>query len=283
MDAPIDILQAWRELDEQRLTGVVLVLGGSDAGKSTFIGYLAERLSPFRSVALIDADIGQTTAGPPTTQTLRMLGQSRSIEQGTGWFVGATSPAGHLLQTLIGVQRLVQRAREFGAETILVDTTGLIAPGGGGQSLKWGKFELLRPNTVFALQRTDELGPILSPWRNSQRFALVELPVSEKAQKTSAAKRAALRRENFEHYFRHGGILHLCLDNVGVTGRWPLQKGQLVGLCDKEGFLLALGIVEALENTDVLLETPLSDPQRVDMLRTGSLLLDGGMNEKRIT
>jgi polynucleotide 5'-hydroxyl-kinase GRC3/NOL9 len=283
MDAHIDIPQAWRELDGQRLFGVVLVLGGSDAGKSTFVRYLAQRLSPSRSVALIDADIGQTTAGPPTTQTLRMLGRDCNIGRSAGWFVGATSPAGHSLQTLIGVQRLVQRATEFGAETVLVDTTGLIAPGGGAQALKWGKFDLLRPSTVVALQRGNELGPILSPWRNSQRFDLVELPVSEKARKTSAAKRAALRRENFERYFRHGGILRLCLENVGVTGRWPLQKGQLAGLCDKEGFLLALGIVEALENADVLLETPLSDPRRVDILRTGSLLLDGGMNEKRIT
>jgi polynucleotide 5'-hydroxyl-kinase GRC3/NOL9 len=283
MDSRIDIPPQWQQLDDALLSDVVLVLGGSDAGKSTFVRHLAEKLSTGRRVALIDGDIGQTTLGPPTTQTLKMLGRGCSPDQNASWFVGATSPAGHMLQTLIGLQRLVQRAREFGAETILVDTTGLIALRAGAQALKWSKFDLLRPNIVVALQRENELEPILSPWRSSKRFALVELPVSPMAQKTSAAKRTAQRRENFRRYFRHGGILRLSLENVGVTGRWPLQKGQLAGLCDKEGFLIALGIVEALEKREVLLETPLSDPRRADMLRTGSLLLDGGMNEKQIT
>lgn len=283
MDAKIDIPQAWRLLDEQRLYGVVLVVGGSDAGKSTFVRYLARRLLASRRVAVIDGDIGQTTAGPPATQTLQMAGADASAPQSASWFVGATTPAGHSLQTLIGLQRLVQRATELGAETVLVDTTGLIAARAGGKTLKWGKFDLLRPSTVVALRRADELEPLLSPWRSSRRFFLAELPVSERAQKTSSAKRSALRQENFRRYFRHGGILRLSLEKVGVTGRWPLLKGQLVGLCDKQGFLAALGIVEALETQEVLLETPLSDPHAVDLLRTGSLLLDGQMKERQIS
>lgn len=281
-DARIEIPKTWRQLDEQLFFGVVLVVGGSDAGKSTFVNYLAKTLSPKRRVALIDGDIGQTTLGPPTTQTLRLFGPDASPVQSTGWFVGATSPAGHMLQTLIGLQRLVQKAKELGAETILVDTTGLIAPNAGGEALKWSKFDLLRPSTVVALQRADELEAILSPWRNSRRFSLVELPVSPMVQKTSPAKRNALRRENFLRCFLDAATLCISLEEVGVTGRWPLRKEQLVGLSDSEGFLLAVGIVETLSGKEVQLKTPLSSPQNVDMLRTGSLLLGSEMREKPI-
>jgi polynucleotide 5'-hydroxyl-kinase GRC3/NOL9 len=282
METPIDIPTAWRQLDAHLFFGVVLIIGGSDAGKSTFVRYLAERLAPSRRVALVDGDIGQTTMGPPTTQTLRMLHADASPAQGAGWFVGATSPAGHMLQTLIGLQRLVQRAWELGAETVLVDTTGLIDSRAGGEALKWSKFDLLRPHTVVALQRADELEPILSPWRQSGRFLLVEPPLSERVEKTSPAQRNARRRENFRRHFRDVRLLQLSLETIGVTGRWPLQKGQLVGLCGKEGFLEAVGVVEALEAKEVWLRTPLPDPRVVDMLRTGSLLLDEAMNETPI-
>ncbi len=72
------------------------------------------------------------------------------------------------------------------------------------------------------------------------------------------------------------------MEKVGVVGRWPLMEKQLVGLIDTEGFLLSLGIVKDLTHDDIVVVTPDFNPQKLDMLRTGTLLLDEKMNEKSI-
>lgn len=278
----IVIPPSWQSVFCEPFEGVVLVVGGNDTGKSTLVRLLAENLVSSRRIALIDGDIGQTTAGPPTTQTLMIPGNGSKEMERYGWFVGGTSPAGHMLQTLVGLQRLVQQAKKRGAETIIVDTTGFIAPEAGGRALKWSKFDLLAPDMVIALQRKKELEPILLPWRKSGRFSLIELPASEKVRKRSSTRRKKLRRENFRRYFHDAESLALSLDKVGVTGNRPLQKEQLVGLLDEEGFLMALGIVTDLCDETLLLKTPLTSPLSVDMVRTGSLLLDEEMNERPI-
>ncbi len=56
----LDIPSSWQRLDEKLLTGVVIVIGSTDAGKSTFVRYLAEKVRNQRIVAVIDGDIGQT-------------------------------------------------------------------------------------------------------------------------------------------------------------------------------------------------------------------------------
>jgi polynucleotide 5'-kinase involved in rRNA processing len=47
--------------------GVWLFLGGTDAGKMTLVAALARRLAGEHEVAVLDADIGQSHIGPPTT------------------------------------------------------------------------------------------------------------------------------------------------------------------------------------------------------------------------
>ncbi len=275
----VDIPPQWRLLERKMAKGVVLVIGGVDTGKSTLVRYLAGRLRLDRKVVWIDGDIGQTTTGPPTTQTLNIPEAGASYRPLARWFVGATSPSGHMLQTITGLQRLVQKAIGWGAETILVDTTGFIAPNAGGLTLKWSKFELLAPSIVVALQRENELEPILSPWRKCARFSIADVPVASMVKKSSASKRRAFRHSHFKHYFQQSRRVSLSVDNVGIVGRSPLQKRQLVGMIDRMGFLAALGIVEEMDRKEIVLRMPLTSTGEIDMLRAGSLMLDEDLNE----
>ena len=48
-------------------TGICLILGGSDTGKTTLAAALTKLLAKHQPVGIVDADIGQSHIGPPTT------------------------------------------------------------------------------------------------------------------------------------------------------------------------------------------------------------------------
>lgn len=107
----IHVPREWEQLKLARLHGLLLVIGATDIGKSTFARYLYQRLClDARRVAYLDGDPGQSTLGPPATMTLALNqpGQAIFPPQGQTWrsFVGAVSPRGHMLPLLVGASRL---------------------------------------------------------------------------------------------------------------------------------------------------------------------------------
>ncbi len=276
----------WNAIPQEVLRGVILVIGGVDTGKSTLVRYLWQRLTASAQEsmpALLDADVGQSILGPPTTQTLRLP----HPEQPTAfpprgrlarWFVGSISPRGHMLPTVVGMHRLVQRARRWGARTVLVDTSGLIHPQAGGVALKWAQFDLLEPHTVIALQREGELEPLIGPWRRSRRFRLIELPVSPYVRPRSREERIAWRQYRFRLYFRRARVVEIPLSRLALLGGGALLPGRLMGFLDRQGFLVALGALRRWDEGRWWVYTPLSDLSRVDAVRLGS----GTWEEERV-
>ena len=129
--------------------GVIFLLGGLDSGKTTLARRIAaEGLDAGATVAVIDADVGQSTVGPPTAVGLRLCRNPSDLELDALAeadeiaFVGSTSPQGHLLPLAVGARRLLDRARAEGADLVVVDTTGLVT-GVYAQVLKFQKIELL--------------------------------------------------------------------------------------------------------------------------------------------
>jgi polynucleotide 5'-hydroxyl-kinase GRC3/NOL9 len=161
----LDIPSAWEAILSGSLRGTIMVLGAPDTGKSTLARHLYERLAAEgRRVACLDGDPGQTSLGPPATMTL-VIGTGKDYPPpGRRWrrFVGAVSPRGHMLAMLVGAAALTGTARHAGADALIYDTSGLVDPTQGGTALKLAKIDLLRPGTVIAIQREDELEPLLS-------------------------------------------------------------------------------------------------------------------------
>jgi hypothetical protein len=71
---PLDIPPAWDKIVLREAHGLLMVIGATDTGKSTFAQYLYRRLGaePGRRVAYLDGDPGQSRLGPPTTMTLAL-------------------------------------------------------------------------------------------------------------------------------------------------------------------------------------------------------------------
>lgn len=345
LNPDLEILPEWERAAEAVLErpGVVVLLGASDSGKTTLARILTESWSVAgRTVALVDADIGQSSIGPPTTVGLAMLSPNGPLPPQPSplmlQFVGSTSPPGHFLPHILGTQDLVRRATAEGAEIVLVDTTGLIL-GSVAASLKWHKLNAVQPRHVLALQREEELEPILRLVEGQGALEIHRLPVSPRVVPRSHAVRRAFREERFREYFASANRHDLEWKNVRFIRLWlntgrrlgrdelallgvslqtmpvyaealgeeglvlvrgafsraalyqvrnALQvsdvlvidveqlRGTLLGLHDRNGEFLGLGILQDFdsENERLRILTPLPDPVRIARVAFGSLRLE---------
>src|SRR4030042_1506489 len=116
--------------------GIVILLGATDTGKSSLIKFLILNLcQQGLKVALVDADIGQSFLGPPTTIGLAVFKSDPAWEvvlsPPTIFFVGAPTPAGHFSLYLKD-----SVSQEFAIEEIQIEGE-VIDPAGECIPLDW--------------------------------------------------------------------------------------------------------------------------------------------------
>jgi len=285
--------------------GVTMFLGASDTGKTTCLRVAAAHLARagLLPLAIVDADLGQSTIGPPTTVGLTLVTKENVPALLSGRlachamrFVGALSPVGHLLQTIVATKMLVDKALRRGARAVLVDTTGLVGQNVGFQ-LKLNKIELLEPRHIVALQRKGELEAVLSVLANRPRLAVHRLAVSFQVRTRSPAERYRYRSNRFAAYFRSATRVQLVTRKLSILspptvlskltgeylppvislGSFPSQSltGCLVGLNNASDETLALGLIERIthhgQKMDVL--TPVRNCTRVRIVQMANIRL----------
>lgn len=272
--------------------GVVVLLGGLDSGKTT-LGRLIGRvaITQGKTVAFVDSDVSQSTVGPPSTiglkfcRTAEDFSYERMFEADALHFVGAISPQGHLISLLSGTALLVQQAKGSGADLVILDTSGLVS-GIYGQQLKYHKLELVNPDVVIALQRGEELDPLVGI---VQRFFAAEvhsLPVDAEVVPTSVDQRADNREESMRRYFRDPLQRWRVRSTVfmpTLPALFDLRELDhlLVGLSDGKGSCLGVGYLEHSADEDVLrLVSPAAEAPKA--LRLGSLRLEDGFHLRRV-
>jgi polynucleotide 5'-kinase involved in rRNA processing len=272
--------------------GVAVLLGAMDSGKSTLSKQMIRAgLEAGRSVAYLDTDLGQKSVGPPTCVTLRI---PRTVEDTAPqalaqpdaiYFVGSTSPQGQLLPLVVGAARLLARARDEGADLVVVDTSGLVS-GVYGQLLKYHKMELLRPDIVVGLQRGEELGPIFGIVERFFSSEVVALPVHPETQPASVDERARNRETALRAYFA-GSLQRWRVKPTVFLPALPalFEQSQLdrllVGLADGTGNYLGLGYLEYSAEEGVLrLISPAGEAPKA--LKLGSVRLEDGFRVRRV-
>ena len=270
----------------------VVLIGGLDTGKSTLSRALLEgAVAAGRPSAFIDADVGQKTVGPPATVTLKMIRDVADLEpsamakEDALWFVGSTSPEGHLLQVVAGVTSVYRIAKTAGADFVVVDSSGLVS-GVHGQVLKYHKVEMLQPDLVVGLQRGEELLPLLGVIQRFFATEVVPLGVHPGVVPTTVEQRAENRERSMATYF--SGELHRfrVKPTVFMPALPPLfdlaqLDHLLVGLSDGAGGYLGLGYLEHLPEEGTLrLMSPVAAGPKA--LRLGSVRLEGKYRAKRV-
>ena len=274
-------------LEEEK--GIAILLGATDTGKSTLAKYLIFNLCKRGlKVALVDADIGQSFLGPPTTIGFSVFksdpGWELLLSPPEIFFVGSTTPEGSFPIHLKGIKRMVDKALSSIADVIIVDTTGFIL-GEAGKELKRKKIDLLFPRFIIALQKTNEIEHVLDLYKENPLYKILRLPLSEQVRPKSMEERKINRTNKFQDYFKHAVIQELAIENVQIEGEvldpngdilpldWALKiNGLLIGLKDSNDETLALGVIRNYikERKVLRVFTPLSEIQGVKMIQLSS-------------
>jgi polynucleotide 5'-kinase involved in rRNA processing len=200
-------------------------------------------------------------------------------------FVGSTSPEGHLLSVVTSVARLCDRAREAGADLVVVDTSGLVS-GVYGQILKYHKIEMVRPDLVVGLQRGEELQPLLGVVQRFFRTHVVPLSIVPGVRATTVEQRAENREASMRRYFSRELHRWRVKPTVFMPALPPLfdlaqLDRLLVGLSDGAGGYLGIGHLEYASDEGVLrLISPVAEGPKA--LRLGSVRLEEGYRAKRV-
>jgi polynucleotide 5'-hydroxyl-kinase GRC3/NOL9 len=289
---------------KSRVRGTLLLLGAADTGKTTLMEALVKRLARRRPVALVDADVGQSHIGPPTTVGWTVVRGSvdapmrKSADACTGdariaptlprfpastydargiAFVGDVTPVGHLLQLAAALALCVEQARQA-AEVILIDTPGLVA-GGAACSLWWTVQRWLRPERIIAIQREDELGELLQGLQaDLSAVERVEAPAG--LRRKSPEARQEHRRRLFEEYFRDAAAHTLSLKGLAVRSTQRMTPdsvlGRIVSLTDAAGQDLAIGVIERWQprRAQMTIRAPRLDMQRVRCVTLGDVRIE---------
>jgi polynucleotide 5'-hydroxyl-kinase GRC3/NOL9 len=275
-----------------RTKHTVVLIGGLDTGKSTLSRALLEAaVAAGRPSAFIDADVGQKTVGPPATVTMKMIHGGADLEpvsvakEDALWFIGSTSPEGHLLQIVAAVASVFRIAKASGADFVVVDSSGLVS-GVHGQVLKYHKVEMLQPDLVVGLQRGEELLPLLGVIQRFFATEVVPLGVHPGVVPTTVEQRAENRERSMAAYFSAELHRFRVKPTVFMPALPPLfdlaqLDHLLVGLSDGAGGYLGLGYLEHLPEEGILrLITPVAAGPKA--LRLGSVRLEEKYRAKRV-
>lgn len=204
--------------------GTAVLIGAGDTGKTTFcVALITAALQNGLRTAAIDSDVGQSEIGPPTTIGMgwadKPVASLRDIRPRSLYFVGSTSPNGHLLEMVSGARLLAETARREGAGLTVVDTTGLVT-GPLACKLKAYKIEAVRPDHLVMIRRDREVGAIERLFRGDTRFTIHLLKAPPQAITKSPELRAMRRAARFFEHFQKAETHTLPLESLAFWGTY---------------------------------------------------------------
>lgn len=203
-----DVWQRAKERIRSLAVGAtVLLLGGTDTGKTTFAAQVARELAEdSERVAVVDADIGQSEIAPPGTVGVAWARPDAErlseLKPAGTFFVGSFSASTLPLEHATATLEAVRHARQRRAEHILVDTTGYIT-GPTARRLKSAKAALIRPDLILAFG-ADTNSELLALAQTAAAVCGAELfavPVPEGVQKKPTSQRTTRRQTRLAAYF----------------------------------------------------------------------------------
>ncbi len=201
----------------------VMVIGGVDSGKTSFCTFLAnEAVMKKLRTSIIDADLGQSDVGPPSTVGFNFLTEPVKdlfeIDAQDAFFVGSTSPSGSINRVIEGLIQLKGRVMEAGVDFLVINTDGWVE-GEEAAEYKARLVDKISPSAVVGMQRGNELAPIINALHDV-KVLVIESP--QLIQPRSREKRKILRELSYKKYLKRGKMLFLSLN-------WLKVKDSLLG------------------------------------------------------
>lgn len=216
----------------------VMVMGGVDSGKTSFCTFLAnEALRKKWKTGVIDADLGQSDVGPPSTIGFNFVSEPVKdlfeIKAENACFVGLTSPSGAVNKVIEGLTELKNRVMEADVDFLIVNTDGWV----DGEDAAKYKIQLTKtvsPSVVVGIRQEDELTPILTALKEAN-FLSIDSP--RLVQRRNREKRKILRELSYKKYLKQAKVQSFALN-------WVKVEDSLLGA----GSPLAPGRMEKIRN-----------------------------------
>jgi polynucleotide 5'-hydroxyl-kinase GRC3/NOL9 len=261
--------------------GICLLLGAADTGKTTLAEVLAKRAVSGKRVGIIDADIGQSHIGPPTTVGWAMVDDpqidfSQLAAAGIS-FVGDVTPVGHLLQLTGAIVQAVRQVSQV-SELIIIDTPGLVY-GPAAAVLWWTVQQIVQPELILAVQREQELSGLLSGLRSFDlKIEAIKSP--PRIRSKSPEERRRYRQSRFAEYFQNSKLYDIRPSDIAVQpGRGVRDQSlvnRLVALRNGKGIDVALGVITGWqeEGDVVVVKAPNVDMTQIRCLVIGDVTVE---------
>ena len=262
----------------------VYLIGCCDTGKSTLAHYLVMAMSASFMTGYLDCDPGQSVLGTPATLGLGIYNQnaddrSFNIKKPAAKylsFVGSHTPVGHLLENMCSIKKLQEKAYSIGARKVIIDSCGY-TEGAVAHSFQFFSIDITAPDLIIEMHRECSLKTLLLNF--SRTSESIVLPVSTSAGIKSPGYRKTNREERIRQYFSGAKPVTLSFNNLGMHGRLPdFQRNEtytdlLVALCNRNNFVIVLGIVMTIDITarQITLLAPPFPQERVTSFHFGSL------------
>jgi polynucleotide 5'-hydroxyl-kinase GRC3/NOL9 len=181
----------------------IMVIGGVDSGKTSFCAYLGNRvLKMKRTVALIDADLGQADLGPPSTISSRRLTKAivDPFELGAEniIFVGATSPSADVSRVVDGIENLKTKTLQQRVDVLIINTDGWIE-GEDAVRYKIALVKQVKPDLLIGIQEKNELTFLLGALTETHRIN-IESP--SMLRKRDLEERKLMRELGYKKYLK---------------------------------------------------------------------------------
>ncbi len=262
--------------------GIIFLLGYIDTGKTTLSKEIIKAfLDKGEKVGFVDSDVGQSTAGPPTTIGAKLVKNRRDIynlgkDFESLYFVGSTSPRGNFLPMVIGTYSLSREAIGK-VESLVIDTTGLVL-GSYGQVLKYNKINFIKPKHLVLFEKEDELKYYKEMFYRQNFTKLYVLKVKGLAKEKSQKEREKRRKEKFSQYLNEASEALIDLGGVSTfpPKKYFLKKSKdfnVIGLGDINNQCLGIGICLDADKNSLKIYTPV-ESRKVKFLKLGGIRIN---------
>jgi len=264
----------WNGLLEKlkKQKGTVLLIGVTDSGKSTFVGYLVKGLIKENiKVSIVDSDVGQSTLGLPGTICMKVFTNEKDIENfrfEKMFFVGSINPAKKIPLMIDGSKKMVNICREK-SEIIFVDTTGLVS-GEIGRALKIGKVMAIKPEYIVAIQKQDELEHIL---KLIEDVNIYRIRASSMAKCRDREDRIEYRKNKFLDYFNDKNVSEFLLNEhdaeyfyngkLFILKNGDFKDGTVIGLNHNDD-TMALGVISEITGNAISFKSPIKSLEGIN-------------------
>jgi polynucleotide 5'-kinase involved in rRNA processing len=151
----------------------------------------------------------------------------------------------------------------------VVDTAGIVT-GAFGRFLKRMEIETLRPDLVIVIDRSGESLPVVEI---AQRLEVEWILLAPEGAVTtrSPQERARCRARQFAVYFENASRVALSTSGhtLVLAAGGPPEPGRVVGLIDREGLVVCLGLFVEAAGDELQILAPLCDVESIRVIKIG--------------